>query len=231
VQVIDNIARNHKLGSVFEARVGKGRLLVCAMDITNSLASRPAARQFATSLYAYIGSDAFNPAHELDTTILDALFVPLTVKSVLATMGARVVRADSGAPGFDAATVMDGDPDTFWHTVWEPPPPPPLPHEIVIDLGRTTVLHGVKYWPRQDISNGRVADFEIYAGNETNQWGTPAASGCWPDTADQQTVSFATPVTARYLRLVAKSEVGGNAFTSVAEIDVITREKNGNESE
>ena len=32
VMVIDNFARNHKLGAIFEARVGKGRLLVCASD-------------------------------------------------------------------------------------------------------------------------------------------------------------------------------------------------------
>ena len=33
VQVIDNFSRNHKLGNVFEARVGKGRLLVCTIDL------------------------------------------------------------------------------------------------------------------------------------------------------------------------------------------------------
>jgi len=30
VKVIDNFARNHKLGVMFEGRVGNGRLLVCA---------------------------------------------------------------------------------------------------------------------------------------------------------------------------------------------------------
>jgi len=33
LQVIDNFERNHKLGLIFEARVGKGRLLVCAIDL------------------------------------------------------------------------------------------------------------------------------------------------------------------------------------------------------
>ncbi len=33
VQVIDNFTRNHKLGLIFETRVGKGKLLVCAIDL------------------------------------------------------------------------------------------------------------------------------------------------------------------------------------------------------
>jgi len=32
IHVIDNFARNHKLGLLFEAKVGRGKLLVCASD-------------------------------------------------------------------------------------------------------------------------------------------------------------------------------------------------------
>lgn len=43
VQVIDNYERNYKLGSIFETRVGPGKLLVCAMDLDTDAANRPAA--------------------------------------------------------------------------------------------------------------------------------------------------------------------------------------------
>ena len=33
VQVIDNVERNHRLGALFEARVGKGRLVVCSFGL------------------------------------------------------------------------------------------------------------------------------------------------------------------------------------------------------
>jgi hypothetical protein len=79
VQVIDNFARNHKLGIVFEARVGKGELLVCGFDVLNQ-ASSPAAQQFLRSLYAYVASPQFKPASELKTETLDALFEPAPVK-------------------------------------------------------------------------------------------------------------------------------------------------------
>ncbi|MCX7008784.1 MAG: hypothetical protein NTY53_16310, partial [Kiritimatiellaeota bacterium] len=44
VQVVDNFARLHRLGLVFEARVGPGRLLVCACDLL-TLEKQPEARQ------------------------------------------------------------------------------------------------------------------------------------------------------------------------------------------
>ncbi len=74
VQVIDNFARNHKLGTVFEARGGQGKLLVCTIDLASDLANRPAARQFAKSLYSYLNSADFNPKAELDAATLDKLF-------------------------------------------------------------------------------------------------------------------------------------------------------------
>ena len=51
VQVIDNFARNHKLGVMFEGRVGSGQLLVCGFDLPN-MTKDPAARQLLSSLYS-----------------------------------------------------------------------------------------------------------------------------------------------------------------------------------
>jgi hypothetical protein len=52
VQVVDNLDRNHKLGLLFEARVGPGRLLVLACDLP-SLVDKPEARQLFDSLLDY----------------------------------------------------------------------------------------------------------------------------------------------------------------------------------
>jgi hypothetical protein len=72
VQVIDNFARNHKLGLLFEAKVGKGRLLVCAIDLSN-LQDGPAARQLLHSLLRYVDSEDFAPRHTLDSATLNRL--------------------------------------------------------------------------------------------------------------------------------------------------------------
>ena len=74
VQVIDNPYRNNKLGVVFEAKVGRGKLLFCGFDISASLESRPVARQLRYSISNYLKSADFNPANELTVNQLDELF-------------------------------------------------------------------------------------------------------------------------------------------------------------
>ncbi len=72
IHVIDNFARNHKLGLLFETRVGAGRLLVCASDLP-ALQDHPEARQLMHSLLRYVGSDRFRPEKSLDRETLEKL--------------------------------------------------------------------------------------------------------------------------------------------------------------
>jgi hypothetical protein len=76
IEVIDNFARNNKLGNLFEARVGGGSLLVCTIDLLRLADDQPAAKQLLISLYAYAGSASFTPSQELGTALLDKLFSP-----------------------------------------------------------------------------------------------------------------------------------------------------------
>jgi len=76
VQVIDNYDRNAKLGVVFETRVGKGKLLVCAMDLETDANKRPEARQMEQSLLNYMAGDKFLPKYELPIKLLDKLLLP-----------------------------------------------------------------------------------------------------------------------------------------------------------
>ncbi|HBG26533.1 MAG: hypothetical protein A2Y10_01050 [Planctomycetes bacterium GWF2_41_51] len=64
LQTIDNFERNHKLGLIFETKIGDGRLLVCGIDLI-SLQNRPEARQLLSSLLYYMNSNEFAPAIEL----------------------------------------------------------------------------------------------------------------------------------------------------------------------
>lgn len=60
VQVIDNIERNHKLGLVFEFKVGKGKLLVVMADLEKA-ADHPEGRQFYYSALRYLLSNECSP--------------------------------------------------------------------------------------------------------------------------------------------------------------------------
>lgn len=75
VRVIDNFMRNHSLANVFEARVGRGRLLFCAIDITDQLDRRPVARQLRASLLHYAASPDFAPRSTLAVPALRAMII------------------------------------------------------------------------------------------------------------------------------------------------------------
>lgn len=69
VEVIDNAYRADRMGLVFEARVGKGKLLVSTIDLP-AMQERPEARQLYASLLQYAGSEAFAPEVEVPAEIL-----------------------------------------------------------------------------------------------------------------------------------------------------------------
>lgn len=72
VQIIDNIERNHKLGLVFEFKVGEGSLLVCMSDLY-AIKHRPEAVRLHNSLIDYMLSNKFNPQYKLSVAELNSL--------------------------------------------------------------------------------------------------------------------------------------------------------------
>jgi hypothetical protein len=106
VQVVDNLDRVHKLGLIFEAKVGKGRLLVCASDLTSL--TDPAASHLLGSLYDYAGSVRFNPQVELTPDVVrELLAAPEPVKGKAAASSSQ-----SATCGPDKA--IDGDESARW---------------------------------------------------------------------------------------------------------------------
>lgn len=74
VQMIPDWNRPRRLALAFEAKVGKGKLLVSSVDIKNNMEQRPVARQWLYSLQVYAGSDSFVPENEVTFEAIDALF-------------------------------------------------------------------------------------------------------------------------------------------------------------
>ena len=216
VQVVPDWFEPRRLGLVFEARVDSGRLLVCSIDLTNDLAQRPVARQMRRSLLRYMATEAFAPKHKLKVDQVRGLFREL---STIEKLGAKAW-SDSQQRGYEAARAIDGNPETIWHTVWQPKSTKP-PHWLVIDLQKPVVLAGMTYLPRADLSNGRIGKYEIYVSNHAKKWDKPITKGEWANDAKLKTIRFEKPVTGRYLKLVALSEVNGHEWSSAAEIDVL----------
>ncbi|MDA3816287.1 MAG: beta-glucuronidase [Prolixibacteraceae bacterium] len=74
VQPIDTWFLNRRLAMLFEANVGKGKLMVCSADLSIDLDRRPVARQLKQSILNYMGSDQFSPSKTVDYSTIDELF-------------------------------------------------------------------------------------------------------------------------------------------------------------
>ncbi len=219
VRVIDDWNTNRPLGAVFELRAGRGRLLVCTLDIANDLGNRPAAAALRHSLLTYMNGDKFNPNSEVTLDTLRDLFVKKNTDIAS-------VEADSEEPGYPAKNAVDGDPKTIWHTPYQGNAPK-FPHELRIQFSGAVELKGLRYLPRQDVANGFVASYEVYAsrderdGRDKRDWGAPVAGGTLRPGQAAQEIRFDKPVRAKWLRFMAKTGQGNDDFAAVAEIEPI----------
>ena len=220
VQVIDNFARNQKVGAIFEARVGSGRLLVCGFDLPG-LGSEPAARQLLASIHHYVGSPAFAPKQEFSQALLEKLFVP-SFTSKVAELGGKV-RTRSSAPGHAVENAVDGDPKTIWHTPWDDPAPS-FPHELIVEFPRVVSATGVTCLPRQDGNgNGWIKDYAVYASADGKEWGAPIAQGAFRRDSTLKTIAFPRPIEVRFVKFVALASFdAAKPYASLAEFSVTT---------
>lgn len=216
VSIVDDWFTNRRLGLVVEARVGRGRLLICSIDLSRDLESRPVARQFRHSLMEYLAGETFQPAVAVDLAALRQLFQPSTT---LQKLGATI-RASSAQPDFPAINAIDGDPATIWHSPWGEGAPG-FPHELILDLQTVVPLAGIRYLPRQDMANGWVSRYEIHLSDDGNQWRPLASAGTWETDRQEKVVPFDPPQPARFVRLVAVAGFEGKPFAAVAELDVV----------
>lgn len=217
VQAIDRPDRNHKLALIYETKVGKGKLLVCTLDLNRDLNKRPVARQLRQSLLQYAASPEFNPTDEIP---LDGNLPAFSRESTLAPLAPKM-SATTEHENFWAINAADNNPETYWHSNWNPPEPA-LPHSLTIELKQTLTARGFIYTPRKDGDNGRIAKYRIHASDNGKDWKL-VVEGNWENTDRPQTVRLETPVAARFFKLEALEEVRKRNWTSVAEFDVITR--------
>jgi hypothetical protein len=76
IEVIDNPTRAHRLGLLFEVRVGPGRLLVCGIDLPALAARHPEARALLAGLLRYAASPDFAPSAAVTTGALAPILQP-----------------------------------------------------------------------------------------------------------------------------------------------------------
>ena len=73
VRIVDDWFQNWSLGLIFEARVGKGKILVCGVDLLSDRENRLEARQLLHSLTSYMETEDFDPRITVDIEKIKAI--------------------------------------------------------------------------------------------------------------------------------------------------------------
>ncbi len=122
VSAIDDWNRNYKLGLIFEAKAGAGKLLVCAIDLNGN--ASPAAQQLRRSLLDYMAGEKFSPQTEITPADFASLHFDTRIM--------RELGATATADGRNAGELLDGDPNTFWSSADARGSGTKQPHEIIV---------------------------------------------------------------------------------------------------
>ncbi|MFB2120925.1 BT_3987 domain-containing protein [Parapedobacter sp. 2B3] len=120
-----------------------------------------------------------------------------------------------------AKHAIDGNPDTFWHTQYRDANPA-HPHYLVIDLGSTQALHGLRIFGRSSWAPGRPLDIEILVSDDEVNWIAAGAYALDGDVAENE-VSFIDngqkTIDGRYIKIVVNRSFTGSNHTCIAEVE------------
>jgi beta-galactosidase len=212
VQPIDDWNRNYKLGMLFEARVGSGRLMVSTADLESRLDERVVARQLRKSVLDYMASAAFQPTTAVAPGEMRAA---LFDTRVMKKLGAHA----SGWP--DAANTIDGDPNTYALVKPGAGATRPQP-ELTIEFPQAVPFDGLVLMPRQNHRDheGDVREWRVQASDDGQQW-REVKRATLGSTFEPQKVLFERGVSARYLKLTALSGFGNDPASAIADVAIM----------
>ncbi len=167
IQVIDHPVRNDKLGAMVETRIGKGKLLLCTLDILSDPNNRYVARQLFKSTVEYMTSPAFDPKENKD--LAEIIFN----KSNTSTSEVLSVKSSSEDPESPALFAFDGDMESSWKTDAKA-----VTARCTVELVKPRFVTGCKI----KVSDDRInpTSFSVYVTDNPEQPGQPLIEGKIP---------------------------------------------------
>ena len=150
-------------------------------------------------------------------------FQHLDHPDLLPTSQIRLLSASSQNEGNDkrARYVIDGKPETIWHTQFSPTLDK-HPHELIFDLKKVRKVTGVQYLARQDKGwNGTFGKAEFFLSQDKENFSDKPFAKTFSKKKKPQTFRFPKTIPARYIKIRILSEVNGAEWASAAEIGVL----------
>ncbi len=215
VWAIDDWNRNYKLGLVFEAKVGNGRLLVSSFPLDEKAIANPVARQLRHSLLSYASGSRFQPRVAVTRSQLRGLFFPTRIMNQLSAT------ADADAVGSNpASSAIDGDPNTYWFVGDQRRER--QSRDLTLSFANNVPMSGLVVMARQNHREheGDIREYVISVSEDGKKW-TELKRGQLESTFDPQTIRFAKPISTRYLRFTALSGFGQDKTVALAELAVV----------
>ncbi len=212
VQPIDDWNRNYKLGMIFEAKVGAGKLLVSSVDLETDLNDRIVARQLRKSILDYMASEKFSP--QVGVTVENFREILFDTR-VMKKLGATVTGSA------DAANAIDGDPNTF-STAGSQNDATHSAHELTISFPNAVSFSGLVLMPRQNHRDheGDVRDYFINVSDDGTNW-HEVKRGTLVSTFDPQRILFDQNVSAKFIKFTSLSGFGMDKTTAIGDLAVI----------
>lgn len=210
VQPIDDWNRNYKLGLVFEAKIGRGKLLVSSADLENDLENRVAARQLRRSILDYMSGSRFDPKTAIDPATFRSILFPTRI----------MLRLGALTDVKEQVLAFDGDPNTFW--IAGDQKSERRNQELVLRFPKPVAFSGFVLMPRQNHRDheGDIREYSVAISDDGKNW-REVKRGDLVSTFDPQTIAFGKTIEARYIKLVSLSGFGADKTTALAEIALI----------
>lgn len=115
---------------------------------------------------------------------------------------------------------IDGDPNTHYHSKWQPTTIDDL--WVETDLGEPKNIEALRYQPRQNGVNGTPTEYSVeYYDNASQSWVEVAHGTADPADKNWQVANFSEPVLAQRFRLRAihtYADSGNDRFFSLSEV-------------
>ncbi|MCX6936845.1 MAG: discoidin domain-containing protein [Verrucomicrobia bacterium] len=207
IRIIDGYNLNRKLALAFEARVGKGKLIVCSANLSDQMDGSIESGQLHQSIIAYMQSAVFQPALNLEPELLTKEFFTKP-RPVLSRNQPVIV--SSAAGDFNGSKANDGQRSTRWCANG-----PSYPQWWQVDLGEMRELDGCKIvWE----ASGKRR-FLVEGSADGNAWSTLVdKTNDTEKAAEIHALDFKAQPRARFVRV---SIQGGDGWAGFRECEVL----------
>lgn len=114
-----------------------------------------------------------------------------------------------------AANVIDGNPNTIWHTLWNKSD---KERYISLQVDYPTYLTALEYVPRMTETNGIITNATILVSLDGEEWTAVGSDIIWANNSKTKLYKFQEPIPARFVKLVGTK--ANNDFCSAAMINL-----------